>query len=107
MSPICKFLVDRIRQFQDGELDLAEAIPIRICDRPGCGRFKLPKRQTDKCFCSGTCRSADYQSNRPPKSKRDYMREYRKTIAKMSKIKPRRSNRVTSKQEHSKRSKRT
>jgi hypothetical protein len=78
MAPICAFLCERIEQFQDGGRKLLEAIPIRVCDRPGCGRFKLPTRQKDKCYCSGKCRSADHQSQKSPQEKADYMADYRK-----------------------------
>jgi hypothetical protein len=78
MAPICAFLFDRIDQFQDGGRDLLEAIPIRICDRPNCGRFKLPERQRDVCYCSGKCRSAHFQSQKDPTEKAEKMREYRK-----------------------------
>ena len=78
MSAICAFLCNRIDQFQDGDLDLLEAIPVRICDRPGCGRFKLPERQRDACYCSNKCRSADHQSQKSPQEKAEYMASYRK-----------------------------
>ena len=83
LSPICQFLVDCIFSFQEG-LSYRKAIPIRICDRPGCGRFKLPERQRARCYCSDRCRSAEFQSNRPVEKKRKYMREYRRVLTKMS-----------------------
>jgi hypothetical protein len=86
LSPICRFLVDRIWRFQEGDLPLKDAIPIRICERTGCNRFKLPKRRKRTCFCSDRCRSASYQSKRPRKQKSEYMRQYRETLGKMSKI---------------------
>jgi hypothetical protein len=80
MSPICDFLVERIRRFEEGEIALREAIPIRICDRAGCNKFKLPERQKDRCFCSSACRATDYQSKRLPEQRAAYMRNYRKTF---------------------------
>ena len=78
MAPICVFLCERIEQFQDGGRELREAIPIRVCDRPGCGKFKLPERQKEKCYCSGKCRSADHQSQKSLQEKAEYMAMYRK-----------------------------
>ena len=78
VSPVCLFLRDRIWQFQEGELTLSQAMPIRICDNPGCGRFKLPERQREACYCSGKCRSADHQSQKAPQDKAEYMASYRK-----------------------------
>jgi hypothetical protein len=85
-GPICKFLAERMWRFQEGELSLIEAIPIRKCDRVGCSKFKLPKRRKNRCFCSAACRSADYQSNLPLEFKRKKMRDYRKVLAQMSGI---------------------
>jgi len=86
LSPICRFLVDHIWRFQEGDLPLRDAIPIRICARTGCNQFKLPERRKQTCFCSDRCRSASYQSKRPRGQKSAYMRQYRKTLASMSKI---------------------
>lgn len=77
MSPIGRFLVDQILRFQDGEISLKEAIPIRVCYRVGCGRFKLPKRYRDLCFCSSRCRSAYHQSKKSREEKNASMRKWR------------------------------
>jgi hypothetical protein len=76
MGPICKFILERIWQFQEGPLRLHEAIPIRICEREGCGKFLVPARADRKKFCSKEC----LQLSHPPRSgdeNRDYMRVYR------------------------------
>jgi hypothetical protein len=93
MSPLCRFLVDRIWEFQEGELDLREAIPLRTCGRRGCHRFKVPERQKDKCFCSDACRAIEHQNQKSSEEKAAYMRKYRETLNKMSGIQLRRGRR--------------
>ena len=75
MTPICKFILDRIERYHDGELDLDDAIPIRICNREGCEKFFL-QRSGRKKFCSSEC--CDHaQPRRAGIRNRDYMRLYR------------------------------
>ena len=76
MSPICRFLIDRIWEFQEGRLALQEAIPLQICERDGCGNFTLAERQGRKRFCSDRCRALAYQGSRDDWNA--YMRKYRK-----------------------------
>ena len=84
MSPIGRFLIDQIVMYQNGEITQSEALPIRLCDKAGCGRFKLPQKQRVKCFCSDRCRSAHYQRTRPAEERNKYMREWRETRKKLS-----------------------
>ena len=76
MSPICRFLVDQIWQFQEGHLTLRETIPVQICEREGCGNFTLAERVGRKRFCSNQCRALAYQGSREDWN--EYMRNYRK-----------------------------
>jgi hypothetical protein len=93
MSPICKFIFDRIERYHDwldripgkkvkrhrdneDEIAREKAIPIRICDRPGCGRFLIPQRIGRKKFCSKKCLVA--QPGRTGKENKDYMWLYRR-----------------------------
>lgn len=86
MNPICKFLIDRIREFQEGELTLREAIPIRMCEKKDCDKFKLPERQKATCYCSNSCRSAAHQSKRLRSHKAAGMRRYSKTAKRSRKL---------------------
>ena len=93
MSPICKFIFDRIERYHDwldripvkkvkrhrdneDEIAREKAIPIRICERPGCGRFLIPQRIGRKKFCSKKCLVA--QPGRTGKENKDYMWLYRR-----------------------------
>jgi hypothetical protein len=78
VSPVCVFLRDRLWEFQEGDLPLTEAVPIRMCANPGCGRFKLPERDRTPCYCSGRCRSAHFQRNKSADDKAERVRGYRK-----------------------------
>jgi hypothetical protein len=93
MGPVCKFIFDRIERYhewldtprpqskkkvteEDEESEREKAVPIRICDRPGCGKFFVPRRVGRKKFCSDACvRQA--QTPRSGDENRDYMRLYR------------------------------
>lgn len=77
MSPICQFLLDRIRALQEDNMSLEQAIPIQVCERDGCGNFVLPERHGRKRFCSDRCRALSFQSSRDDWN--EYMRKYRKT----------------------------
>lgn len=92
MSPICKFLIARMWQFQEHDSALSEAIPIRLCERQGCNKFKLPQRQRARCFCSDKCRARSHQEKTDWAA---YMREYRKTVHKMSGVTVSRGRRRT------------
>jgi hypothetical protein len=75
MSPLCKFIFDQVDRYHVGELELSDAVPIRICKRDGCSKFVLPERKGRKEYCSNICRAKDYQHNRTDWN--DYMRRYR------------------------------
>jgi hypothetical protein len=55
MTPVCKFIADRIERYHDGELKLHEAVPICTCRRIGCTKFVVPSRTGRKKFCSEQC----------------------------------------------------
>jgi hypothetical protein len=95
MGPICKFIFDRIERYHDWldqspqysrkkfketedeeESERENAVPIRMCERPGCGKFLVPQRVGRKRFCSKTCLVLD-QPGRTGDENRDYMRLYR------------------------------
>ena len=75
-SPICQFILDRIWEFQEGDIELRNAIPVQICEREQCGNFTLAERQGRKRFCSNQCRALAFQRSRPDWN--EYMRQYRK-----------------------------
>ncbi len=92
MSPICKFIFDRIERYhewldrdprypneklKDNEaMEREKAVPIFICERPGCGKFCLPQRTGRKKFCSKVCCDLT-QPGRTPEENKDYMLVYR------------------------------
>jgi hypothetical protein len=75
MTPVARFILKQIELYQDGPLELEEAVPIKVCKRPECRKIIVPRRAT-KDFCSSSCRTLHRQ-----KVKREawaaYMREYR------------------------------
>jgi len=76
ITPIFHFILQRIERYHEGEVELQEAIPVRRCEREGCGKFLVPARTDRKKFCSGKC----LRLSHPPRSgeeNRDYMRVYR------------------------------
>jgi hypothetical protein len=93
MSPICKFIFDRIERYHEwldripgkkikryraneDEIAREKAIPIRLCEKPGCGKFMLPQRTGRKRFCSQQC-CGDSQPGRIGEENKDYMWVYR------------------------------
>ena len=60
LSPICAFLVAEVSGPKGDD------IPVRICQRAGCGHFLFPKREGRKLFCSDRCR---VMTNRPSRAK--------------------------------------
>jgi hypothetical protein len=58
-GPICKFIFDYVDDQRKKDL------PIRICKRPGCGKFILPERVGRKEFCSSLCGSRLAQEKNP------------------------------------------
>lgn len=71
MSPICEFIFDRIEDVH-GSIELDEAVPIRICKRPGCGKFILPEKTGRKKYCSNLCCSLDHENKKPREERTDY-----------------------------------
>ena len=76
MAPIARFIFERLEQYNEGELQLDDAIPIVLCKREGCGRFSVSQRKT-KDFCSASCRTLNRQKQNPAEHAA-YMRRYRK-----------------------------
>jgi len=93
LSPVCKFIFDRIERFHEGDpIDRGEAVPLIICQREGCGRFALPQRKGRREFCGNNCRSSAYQSKQPRTEKNRYQRKYRATVKKGAALPKARSN---------------
>jgi hypothetical protein len=92
MSPICRFIFDRVEQYhewleripkhldeklKDDEASAREkAVPIRICDRPDCGKFLVPQRTGRKKYCSTAC-LLKAQPQRSREENKAYMCLYR------------------------------
>jgi hypothetical protein len=76
VAPMSMFILKRVEMYHDGSLELEDAVPVRRCERIGCGKFLVPARTDRKKFCSDTCLRLAH----PPRSgleNRDYMRVYR------------------------------
>ena len=82
LSPVCCFIKDQIDRHDLHGEPLSSAIPIILCDRPGCGRFRLVKtaRPAANVFCSNLCKAKFHQSQKSLEEKADDMRTYRATI---------------------------
>jgi hypothetical protein len=75
MTPVARFILDRLERYHEGPLELGEAVPLRACRRPECGRFFVPQRTT-KDFCTSSCRTL-YRQKTKPEAWAAYMRDYR------------------------------
>ncbi len=82
LSPVCRFLKDQIDRHDNGGESLKTALPIALCDRPGCGRFRIVKVSRDAAhvFCSNLCKATFHQAAKTKNAKAEYMREYRGTV---------------------------
>lgn len=81
LSPICEFLVGQVSGPKSDD------IPVRICERAGCGRFMLPERKGRKRYCSNLCRAT--AGKKSPEEWRNYMRRYRKIVERKKAKNPR------------------
>jgi hypothetical protein len=79
LAPICRFVKEQIdRHDLDGER-LRDVIPIGMCDRVGCGKFRLIKLfRPGHFFCSNLCKASFHQANKTKEEKKQYMRKHRK-----------------------------
>jgi hypothetical protein len=86
LSPVTKYIVDRIEQYQSDDkklrLSRTEAIPLIICKRMACRRFSVLQRMT-KDFCSASCRTLHRQTA-SPEQHAAYQRRYRQIYKKPS-----------------------
>ena len=78
VSPICRYLMERILGQSRDDSSGHEAIPIAMCQREECGNFMISERQGRKRFCSDRCRALAFQHSRDDWN--EYMKKYRKTI---------------------------
>jgi hypothetical protein len=78
ISPVCKFIKDQLdRHDLDGE-ELKDLFPFGLCDRPGCGRFRMFKLvRPGLFFCHPQCKSAFHQAMKSKADKAAYMRDWR------------------------------
>ncbi|MBZ5654056.1 MAG: hypothetical protein LAO56_02130 [Acidobacteriia bacterium] len=82
MTPVARFILDRLERYHEGQLKLEEAVPIIRCRRTECGRFVVPRRTTRE-FCSNSCRTL-YRQKAEPEAWATYMRDYRQKYYKKS-----------------------
>jgi hypothetical protein len=77
MVPICKFVLEYI------DCDHGKGLPIRVCKRPGCGKFFMPQRTGRKVYCFDKCRSLDHQNDKSKEEKADdaYVRRLKQLTA--------------------------
>lgn len=78
VAPVCRFIKDQVDRHDLNGEPLREAIPVTMCGRPGCGRFRLIRRDRPGIvFCSNVCKASYHQSLKTNRQKADYMRQYR------------------------------
>jgi hypothetical protein len=75
LTPVATFILECIDKYQEGDLELNEAIPLILCRRPECRRFAVLLRKT-RDFCGDSCRTLFRQKNKR-EDWADYMRKYR------------------------------
>jgi hypothetical protein len=75
VTPIARFIYERLEQYHNSELKLPDAVPIVLCKREGCGRVSVIQRKT-KDFCSSSCRTLHRQKEKAAEHAA-YMRNYR------------------------------
>ncbi len=82
LSPVCRFIKDCISRHDSGSVPLRSAVPLALCDRPGCGRFRVIKviRDSEHVFCSNLCKATFHQDLKGKSAQAEYMREYRATL---------------------------
>ena len=76
VTPIARFIYERLEQYHNSELKLPDAVPIVLCKREGCGKISVIQRKT-KDFCSSSCRTLHRQKEKAG-DHAAYMRNYRK-----------------------------
>lgn len=80
IAPVFEFLWRQVERYRASDGDLKEILPIGLCDRPGCGRFRTIKtHRKGHFFCSNLCKASFHQSNKSNKARAEYMREWRET----------------------------
>jgi hypothetical protein len=57
VSPLCKFILDRIERYHEDEITLQKALPILTCKRPRCQRLIVAKRAGRQEYCCDNCRA--------------------------------------------------
>jgi hypothetical protein len=75
VTPIARFIYERLEQYHNSELELPDAVPIVLCKREGCGKISIIQRKT-KDFCSSSCRTLHRQKEKAAEHAA-YMRDYR------------------------------
>jgi hypothetical protein len=74
VAPICKFIKEQIDRHDLRGVPLRDVIPIGMCDRPGCGKFRMIKLyRPGLFFCSNLCKASFHQANKK-EEKAEYMR---------------------------------
>jgi hypothetical protein len=84
VSGVCRFILDHIERHDDEGERLRDAMPIGLCEKPGCGKFFVIQRVGRGRFCSSLCRSKDNQAHMTKKEKAERMRRYRQDCKDMS-----------------------
>ncbi len=81
VAPVCRFIKEQIERHDIMGEPLRDAIPVGMCDRPGCGKFRLMKlNRPGHFFCSNLCKATFHQASKTSEERAQYMRRYRKTL---------------------------
>lgn len=81
VAPVCRFIKDQIDRYDLMGEPLRDVIPVGMCDRDGCGKFRVMKlNRPGHFFCSNLCKATFHQANKSSEERAEYMRSYRKTL---------------------------
>jgi len=81
VAPVCRFIKDQIDRHDLMGEPLRDVIPIGMCDREGCGKFRVMKlNRPGHFFCSNLCKAKFHQAGKSSDEQAAYMRNYRKTL---------------------------
>lgn len=81
VAPVCRFIKEQIDRHDLSGEPLRDVIPVGLCDRPGCGKFRVIKHiRPGHFFCSNICKAMFHQASKTPEERAAYMRGYRKAL---------------------------
>jgi hypothetical protein len=77
IDPICDFILTEHERTHQTEPPQRELVPIRVCKRPGCGKFIMSERKDLRKFCDDSCRALNQGQSKSLEEKSSYMMLWR------------------------------